>query len=461
MAITLTGAGGLFTRLGSIFGIQYQSATYVDGVILGQIDAALADLSTEYGIAAVLAPARDVYNTAGISSIEVTLKQAAVAILNKMVNDDTSLPNKNDTAASIRELISQMNTASATVKRATTSISQSAGSANNGNGSIVITVTGPDGLTKRNVFAETARLICTSDSQTGGSTLGRESFVYYGDPARADFDNLWPAGSGAVATIPSIDSLESAGGNLLTNSSFETLASDAKNWTGWAIDVGVYNTDLTTEATVVYRGVKSLKIVGGATLTAIHQDFNNSTAGTPAALKPLTEYAIIARHKVDVVPAAGVLTIDLTDQDATPNVTADAQAVSNTKAITLSGLTTAWSSTTTTFRTPAAIPTSGFRLRVRITTGLSSGSNLYVDDLAMAEMTMPYPGGPLVAIFAGSNKWLINDVFTLTVANNRGGAAYGASFQAAFDRYFGMRVLNLQLPDASSPTIADTLITTP
>lgn len=187
------------------------------------------------------------------------------------------------------------------------------------------------------------------------------------------------------------------------------------------------------------------------------QQLNNASTGTAGTVQPLTSYAVNLALKVDVVPAAGVLTIDLIDGNS--NVIQDAQGNNNSFAVTLSGATTSWVFHSGVFRMPRALPAAMF-LRIRLSTGLSSGSNLFIDHLAMGALTRLYNGGPGRAIFSGNANFISGDGWDMTTTNDFGGSSNLATFQWLFERLFGMRSLGLLLPSAvSSPSIGDTLIT--
>lgn len=109
------------------------------------------------------------------------------------------------------------------------------------------------------------------------------------------------------------------------------------------------------------------------------------------------------------------------------------------------------------FRTPKLVPTTCY-LQVKVTTAIENGKTIYIDQLAMGLTEPLYNGGPSVAIFPGATKWVAGDGWTLTMANNRGGTSFAASFNALFDRFFDMRSKLQMLPTDASPTRADTLI---
>lgn len=184
-----------------------------------------------------------------------------------------------------------------------------------------------------------------------------------------------------------------------------------------------------------------------------------TTIQCPVELEPLKQYAFNCWMKADVVPAAGVITIDLVDGIG-GSVIADEAATNNSFTQTCSALSTSFVSKTGTFRTPRVLPPIVY-LRIRISTGVSSGSSIFIDHAALEEMTELYPGGPSLAIFSGAADFrkgagqVVGDWFNMTVANDRAG-----EFQEWFDRNFDMRSKGLLLPSVTdaSETQADTLI---
>lgn len=195
---------------------------------------------------------------------------------------------------------------------------------------------------------------------------------------------------------------------------------------------------------------------------ALEFDSNGSQLTTiqiPVVLDPLTQYAFNCWMMADVVPAAGVMTIDLVDGIG-GSVIADQATTNNSFTVDCTTLTTSFVAKNGTFRTPKNIPAIVY-LRIRISTGVSSGSSIFLDHASLVEMTELYPDGPSVAIFSGSIPFrkgggqVIGDYFTLTVTNDR-----ASEFQEWFERNFDMRSKGLLLPSDSggSETQADTLI---
>jgi hypothetical protein len=392
-----------------------------------------------------------------------------------MVQDD------NPTAAAsiqsaISELIRQMRVAAASVQACTVTATAAAFStptANNGNGVIAVSTKRGDGLVQENLFPETAYILCTQDSQTGGATRGQEQFTYYAQTAITDvWSNLYPGGAGGTQTLSAIDAsvYQTSTGNMLNNGDFELFTTNTPNQ--WTVLVGTPGTDFAKDTGTVFDGSADLKFIGGtAVQSSIAQTFN-SGAGSTVVLQPDTVYAVNYWVKADVVPASGVLTLDLVD--GTNTTINDDQATANTFALTLSGISTSYVAKSTFFRTPRALPATQ-KLRVRISTVIPGGSNIFFDRLSMTPATTLYPGGPMAAIFSGQTTapFIANtsasappgtpgngDGFILTATNNYGGASNLSTWQQLFERLFGMRALGLVLPSSGGPTIADSLIST-
>lgn len=441
----------LFASLGKVGKLLYKAHGHADGFddwIEELADAqddqigrgAIADLLT----AETLADWRD-----GVNSIYDKAQAAAEGLVIAYVKADQ--PSKaSSISVAIEELRRQMVVSSESVKAATVSVTPAALATNSGNGTLVSTVKRGDGKQQDLTVAEVGFLQCTTDSQTGGATERQETFTYAGEADEGDpaaFD--WPTGSAGSATITVIDpTQDNSGGNVLTNSDFNDWTGSPLSATSWAITVGTYGTDVVREGTEVYDGTYSAKWVGGGADASIRQTITS-------VVLPQRSYAFNIMVKRDVDPAAGVMTIDIID--GTDTVVADDAGTNNTFTIDLTTLTTSFVAYNNVFRMPKLLPDTLY-LRIRLSTSLSSGTNVFTDEAAMGLTTPLYDGGPSVAIFPGSTKWVAGDGWTLTMANNRGGASFAASFNALFDRFFGMRALAQLLPTDASPTRADTLI---
>jgi len=189
----------------------------------------------------------------------------------------------------------------------------------------------------------------------------------------------------------------------------------------------------------------------GAELTTIQQRIGG--------LKPLGQYAFNCWMQADVVPAAGVITIDLVDGIG-GTVIADQAGTNNSFTVSASGLSTSFAVRNGVFRLPRVVPQLVY-LRIRISTAISNTSTIAIDHAALTEMSELYADGPTVAIFSGNVPFTrgtpqnLADFWILTVTNDRAG-----KFQEYFERNFDMASKGLILPSnaAGGETINDSLI---
>jgi hypothetical protein len=181
----------------------------------------------------------------------------------------------------------------------------------------------------------------------------------------------------------------------------------------------------------VMRGSRSLEFDSSGA--------ENTTIQVPVTLAALSQYAFCCFMKVDSVPAGGVITIDLVDGIGGSVINDDA-ATANTFTVTASGLTTSFVAKTGVFRTPATMPAQVY-LRIRLSTPVSNGTSVFVDEVQLRTMDECYTDGPSVAIFEGATGWMENDIATLTVTNSRNG-----TFHEYLDRILGLREARLQFP---------------
>lgn len=106
------------------------------------------------------------------------------------------------------------------------------------------------------------------------------------------------------------------------------------------------------------------------------------------------------------------------------------------------------------FRTPAVLPDAIY-LRIRQSIATSNTSSVFIDHVALAEMTELYPGGPLAKPFSGDVAFDGNDTWTMAVTNDRAGEV-----QEWFNRNFDMAKLGLLLPSdpSGNETIPDSIV---
>jgi hypothetical protein len=197
----------------------------------------------------------------------------------------------------------------------------------------------------------------------------------------------------------------------------------------------------------VIRGARSVEMdANGSENTAIAQELS---------LTAETQYAFCIHAKVDVAPAAGVITVSLNDGlTGSATVLNDEAGTANSFTIDATGLTTAWSNHTGVFRTAKNL-VSPVWLRIHQSTAVSAGTSVFLDQAILTPMTQLYTGGLYAALFTGDTDWDVDDLLTLPVTNDRAGAIH-----EWFNRTFSLRTNNLLLPTdtGGTETQADTLI---
>lgn len=463
MSLSFTNtAGNLFNRLGR-FGklahvgrtFQADLATYF-GQLLAQYDSSVGTPLQE--AVSNVATIRDTTAEAVVSLYMEQIRASAGDTVLRMVKADK--PASADSLASaLYEVYLQMVAGGATIKKCTVAATTAAGSGNSGDGVVVASAKRGDGRDQELQIPEVAYVRCVADSQTGGQTAGREQFRYIGEIAhKSAWSPDFPIGAGQSAQLQCVDATQdgTAGilfGNVLVNGSFEATFTSGVP-ANWTLQTGAGGVDVQQGATV-YAGAKSLQFIGGATNTALYQKFNSST-GTQFVPLPQTGMAVHFRAKTSNAPAAGVLTVELVDGASA--VINDDQGVANSFTVNLVTVGTNFVAQTGVFRLPKLVP-SEVRLRLRLSTALSAGTNLFVDHLSMGRVSPTYNGGPGVAVFSGATKFVAGDFWTMTATNDFGGASNQATFHWLLDRLFAIRDLAILFPTNAAPSIADTLIT--
>ena len=410
------------------------------------------------------------------------LAQLLQAVIIKRVNNDVAQQNSQDFTQAMTEWIRQMRVQSKSVAQATVSSTTAAGSGNTGTATVYGSITDPNGLTLENAIAETLQVRCTQDQFTGAEAGSEIVSISSPQAALSNMSYLWPGGSGILASVIVTDPEQGngAGQNLVTGSTSLTTVGAFKAWTGtvpdaWLVDVdGANIADGTSNA---YAGeAHCLKFIGntaGTNLnTALYQTFANGdiTTGSTQTILPNTVYHFYAKVKADVVPAAGVVQFSLTDGSGT--VLNNNAGAANTITSTISGFGgTTYQTVTGTFQTPTIMPTN-VRLRIKASTPITTGTNVFIDYVALAVPAVTgtlgglYAGGPYLSVFRG-NVDLVNfvnptigDSWTVAVANNYANSASPTilSFNMLFNQLLGMSQLGFVLPVSGSPTAANSLI---
>ena len=355
-----------------------------------------------------------------------------------------------------------VNTAIAsTVNASTISIgSQTNVGVPNGNPVIVLSGVNGKGQTHQYSYNETITFACSADAQTGSATAGQELLSVTGQASATTTSYSWPAGSGVAISVNAVSSLtNNSNGNVLQNSSFDTQTTTniPDNWT---IATGTAGTQVVAGGSSnAYLGTNSVGLVGdSSTLTAITQLFSQAPSTTVGAggtlYKPLpwTPYAVNGWVKLSAAsPAAGVLQIDLIDGSG--NILNDYSDNQNSATVNLHSIAdTNWHNFNAVFRLPTVLPTQ-VKLRLWLSTALSTGTTAYIDAVAMNPMTQFYNGGPFVSVFSGNTNMIQGDTWTLAYT-----VTWGA-VQQWMQRWFNLSSLNMRLPASTvSPTVPDSVV---
>lgn len=453
--------GALFPRLGKLGALiknirthqntQFTAMTSTSTGVIGQYNSE-SDLQALMGSAylGILG---------GVEAAGNTAQGLASATIVRMVYRDNPLFGQTLTSgtlqAAVNEVIRQMKVQGATILNMTvgSSVNTFTGT---GNGVVNLSTRRPsDGATLENIFAEQLTVKCIADSYTGNATIYNENLQITGQGNESDlFAFDWPLGSNGKVNLVAINGTASnTGGNLLSNSGFDTWSGGVPS--DWTLTVGTAGTNIAQENTIVYRGTSSLQLIGdGSTLTALTQLFDSAAN----ALTPLTQYSVCLFLRRDgVAPAAGTLIVELIDPNGV--VIADAAGNNNTFTINLTGLNTVFTAYTGIFRTPTILPTTQ-RLRLRMGTALTNTRNVYVDTGSMGLMTQIYaPIGPYTAIHSGSSAFVLGDYAFCNTTNSRGSGGTLSTWQTLLYQLLpGIGSTGILFPSAASPSVNDNLI---
>jgi hypothetical protein len=204
---------------------------------------------------------------------------------------------------------------------------------------------------------------------------------------------------------------------------------------------------------LVFNGSSALQIHG----TSVEHTEINVPLINPVAATPLALSAWLA---VDFAAVAGQVAFELVNGIG-GSVINDQQGNPNSVVVSVPSLTGTFqnviallSGAEPVFRLPSVLPATVY-LRIRLPTPVSSTTNLFVDQLAVATMNEVYAGGPFISGFNGSAPFAPGDSFSVAVSNNRAG-----KIQEWYNRNLGMAALELLLPSVvnGSETIPDSLI---
>lgn len=449
MAVNIT---TLFTELGAIGGLMNSWNTYSGTTFPGKINSLVGDYSATpslvNGIYTNLASFQ-----AGGSAILSQLQALFQSTIVYEIDAEAAMTSTSLTAA-IQQLISEFVAGAYYVAPATVSATVTAGGSNSGNAAVAVGLKTQTGKQLDLIYAETVLGTVTGDAQSGSATLGQETITFAGQyVAPSPLSYLYPAGSGCNQTLTAVNASSYKGSgntNYLYNGDFEaTWTGSVPN--GWHVTAGAGQ--ITKSTAQHYDGVNSLAIAGdGSTLTGIESQFLADFPGdsTPTGISPSTQYCFCLWLKCDVVPAAGVIEVALVNASGT--ILQDVAGNNAAVTFNLTGATTSFAAFNGFLRTPRVLPSATY-LRIRLSTAMSVGSNLFIDRVSFTQPTPLYPQGPYIAVFSGSSPLIIGDTESIAVANN-----YANAWQILLDRMLGLKSLGLLFPTSGTTAINPALI---
>ena len=380
----------------------------------------------------------------------------SIRTLIEMMDDDTTV-DKFDVQASIRELIRQMIAGSKIVKRPTagyvtvpTGGKGTGGSLNfagASNGLMLVSDMMPlQGFTATvslfedwpSIQTETFRARCLLDNTERSITAGEEFFEIQGQRSVPRLDYEWPKGSGAkggysVAT-PNRNGGRGAGQNVCTNTNFETFTT-ANSPDNWTITDGSVGTDILA-AGAGFTGSNALKFVGDGSSAPVEiRQALNTVGATRGQINPDRPYSISVAAKYATATPTGSLVISIKKSDGTIlNNGNTGREMSLTVA---SGdFTTSYALYSATCFSPIAVP-EGSYICIEMTGTFANTSEIFIDDVVIAEMAPIQRGGAAFQMIGGATPFARGDEFTLTVTNNIS-ASNGGEFAKEFERYYSI-----------------------
>jgi hypothetical protein len=261
-----------------------------------------------------------------------------------------------------------------------------------------------------------------------------------------------------------------ASGNALVNSDFETVTNSniPDNFIALA---GTIGTNIFAGNTNPYTGNNSMWFTGtGGTPAAVYQLFGTASSttlgqgGTPYTLSERTAYAVNIWGRTSSTPAAGILRLSLTDTSNNTLNNDNGVALSGT--FLLTSLSTTYTNFNTTFVTPTLLPSAGIRLKVDLSTDISSGKSLYLDHLALTPMTNLYTNngfaqGPYSAVFSGSAAVAVGDQYTIGMTTSMALTTWQGFIQFVFNvaGIAGLKPgLAIRIPTTAGTLVAGTYI---
>ena len=302
------------------------------------------------------------------------------------------------------------------------------------------------------ILAETINARCVKDARDGTLVRGNERFMLEGQKAVDRLDRRWQDGtsgygSGAVlmlnSTCGTIEASSVRGQNMLSNSGFER--DDGTFPLDWQIQTGTAGTTLSFTSTGGARGANALLFVGDNTV--FHNVYEVMGQGPRPSIKTNTVY-IVSAYLRGILGTVNTGTIRFGLRDSSNNEISGASVNVNLTTTTIPS--TSWTRVTGSFTTPLSLGTAT-RFAINMTVKLGN-QTLAIDEVVLAEAERVYPGGPGVAVVAGTADWELDDRMAAAITKTT------SDWQVDLDRYLNLAARGIQFPVSTSPTFASTHI---
>ena len=377
---------------------------------------------------------------------QVTLQQMCV--------DDSELPLANTDLAYLQKLVADMLTDNQTFQEPTVTINASAFTydtadpittltgAPHGNGVVVGTIVNPGTLKPRYyTYTENVQFVCTTDSFSGGTDSGTETFSVQSFVSVDYSAYNWPKGSG-VAT--SINATLGSTSTLIANAYFDDWGDPVSNspadWTQANLSPGVS----LLRSSDAYVGDYAVQFTGAGLGAELYQDITG--------LSGRTNYCVGLRVKRPGVVSQGVITLSFRDTAGDPVEDFNGDPLEVT--IPLIGAAGDYELTYAVFSVPRSFPDT-VRYSIKFTTAMAGGESILVATAEIRTMVPLYTSGPDVALLPGNVPWAQGDTYQFAFANDAG----VGTFIRNLDRvYQASQYPTLDIPVSLYPTISNSLI---
>jgi len=421
MAITYTGAGGVFTRLGKIIKNYNLLDAIENNIRITYPDEILDEFNDAREYVKNLLIQMEGHAGSIVSAKSSLIPYAETLLIEQLKAELGVLTDSIDDI--LNALYDRMVTDNADVEaNMYTVAAPSAGGSNVGDGELIVSDVDGDGRTLENLFVETVTVKCTSDAQVSG-TEGQETFGLKGGVPLDSIHHYGTRQSGGGSSITVMNDTSQD----LDNSEFEDFTANVPD--DWTIVTGTAGTHINENATNEHSGVNCLEFAGDGALAAI--EIKQALTG----IEPNTVYVFGVWINTDSV-TQGTVELVMKGTGWTTGGKISIGAAWPTSYAFYSFFT----------ETPRDVP-SDVAMHIKVSGTLNAGASVWFDRCALSKAV--FSNNLYWGLFRGATDFVIGDIFTTGITDDNIGV---------FADWIA-RVWDKQLPSVtdSSETIADTL----